>query len=328
MVRSTVWLNGILLGGHASGYTPFHFELGIGSAARPYINFDSHNTVVVKADATKPDGWWYDGGGIYRGVKLTTVSPIHIAPWGVYAPAHVRGHVDRSYFTADAEVAPVVTIRNAGLTGTNLSVVSILQEVDRPAQIAMSSAATVLPPGASSALKLPLMRVLNASLWTLQRPTLYRLILRVSVLHSQCATTEENTCSQQVDSESVTIGIRSSSWSPDTGFELNGVRTKILGCANHQDFPAVGVAVPDSMQEYRLHKLKEIGANAWRTAHNPPNTALLDAADRLGMLVWDENHRNGQDHEMEMLILRDRNHPSIIIWSLCNEALCSTDNMV
>jgi len=96
--------------------------------------------------------------------------------------------------------------------------------------------------------------------------------------------------------------------------------------ANHQDFAAVGVAVPDNLQVHRVRKMKELGANAWRTAHNPPSVALLDAADHEGMLVWDENHHNGLDTEMEALVLRDRNHPSVIIWSLCNEALCNTDN--
>ena len=101
---------------------------------------------------------------------------------------------------------------------------------------------------------------------------------------------------------------------------------KILGTANHQDFAGVGVAVPDSLQLHRIQKLKDMGANAWRTAHNCPTSSLLDAADQLGFLVWDENHRNGQDDELKTLVLRDRNHPSIVIWSICNEKLCNTDN--
>jgi beta-galactosidase len=104
------------------------------------------------------------------------------------------------------------------------------------------------------------------------------------------------------------------------------VPTKILGAANHQDFAGLGVAVPDALQAHRIAKLKGAGLNAWRTAHNPPNAALLDAADALGFLVWDENHRNGQLAEIEALVLRDRNHPSVVIWSVCNEFLCETND--
>ena len=124
------------------------------------------------------------------------------------------------------------------------------------------------------------------------------------------------------------IGIRELQWSADTGFSLNGKPTKILGAANHQDFGGVGVAVPRELQKHRISKLKQLGMNGWRTAHNAPDPALLDAADEIGFLVWDENHHNGQDDEMRTLIMRDRNHPSIVIWSLCNEVLCETKDTV
>ena len=97
-------------------------------------------------------------------------------------------------------------------------------------------------------------------------------------------------------------------------------------CLLSQDFAGLGVAVPDVLQLYRISQLKAMGMNAWRTAHNAPNTGLLDAADRLGFLVWDENHRNGQNDELARLVQRDRNHPSVIIWSVCNEMLCETAN--
>ena len=97
--------------------------------------------------------------------------------------------------------------------------------------------------------------------------------------------------------------------------------------AARQDFAGVGVAVPDVLQMHRIAKLKEMGMNAWRTAHNAPTPALLDAADRLGFLVWDENHRNGQDEEIRLLVRRDWNHPSVVIWSVCNEMLCETGDI-
>ena len=106
---------------------------------------------------------------------------------------------------------------------------------------------------------------------------------------------------------------------------MNGVNVNILGVANHQDLPGFGTAVPDSLQEHRVKAMQAFGSNAWRTAHNCPTSALLDATDKLGMLVWDENHHNGQTDEAMTLARRDRNHPSIIIWSICNEALCNAD---
>ena len=111
-----------------------------------------------------------------------------------------------------------------------------------------------------------------------------------------------------------TFGVRKTLFDPQKGFFLNDKSVKIFGCANHQDHAGVGVAVPDSLQYHRIAKLKEMGANAWRTAHNAPNEGLLDAADRLGFLVWDENHRASQPDEAEILVRRDRNHPSVIIW--------------
>jgi len=128
------------------------------------------------------------------------------------------------------------------------------------------------------------------------------------------------------DTETNTFGIRKMEWDKDHGFLLNGKPVKIKGFANHQDFAGVGVAVPDSLQAYRVWQHKQMGSNGWRTAHNPPTPALLDECDRQGMLVWDENHRNRVSEDMiedlKSLILRDRNHPSVIMWSLCNEALC------
>ena len=127
-----------------------------------------------------------------------------------------------------------------------------------------------------------------------------------------------------VDTQNVTFGVRATYWDANTGFWLNGISFKILGNANHQDYPAVGVAVPDHLQWHRVQRQKMYGSNGWRTAHNPPTIALLDACDELGFVVWDENHRNGQLDQVPYLIKRDRNHPSVVIWSICNEVLCNT----
>ena len=135
-----------------------------------------------------------------------------------------------------------------------------------------------------------------------------------------------------IDAHNDTFGIRSIAWDAAKGLLLNGVPTKVKGFANHQDFAGVGVAVPDALQTYRVWRIKQMGANAWRTAHNPPTPALLDECDKQGLLVWDENHRNEQTPDMlddlRSLVLRDRNHPSIVMWSLCNEALCGPGQFV
>jgi beta-galactosidase len=156
--------------------------------------------------------------------------------------------------------------------------------------------------------------ILNSSnLWSVEYPNLY-ILQTIVKLNDETIVDELNT----------TFGIRKIEFDNNNGFYLNDMSLKIKGCANHQDYAGLGVAVPDHLQDFRVQKLQQLGGNAWRTAHNAPNEALLYSTDKLGMLVWDENHRNGQTSEAEVLVLRDRNHPSIIIWSICNEVLCDT----
>ena len=314
--ESTVWLNGVLLGTHSSGYTPSRYYLNA-SFLSP-----NDNVLVVKADATKPDGWWYDGGGIYRHVWLTVIhtSGPYLKPWGIYIPSNVVGDISwvNNKPFGNADISLFVDVVNP----TNFT-----KSINLQCAITDSSG-TVVESFAGSASLSPkttitwnsTRRISNAALWHLVDPpakaSLYVVHVSISVGN------------QVVDEMQERFGIRRTSWNASTGFFMNDRAIKILGNANHQDFAGLGVAIPDHLQEYRLQKLKDMGANGWRTAHNPPNTALLDAADELGVLVWDENHRNGQDSECELLILRDRNHPSIVIWSICNEVLCETSNWV
>ncbi|CAE7026995.1 unnamed protein product [Symbiodinium natans] len=309
MVRSQVWLNGVYLGGHGSGYTPFLVDLGVAK-----LTPDCSNVLAVHADATSPDGWWYDGGGIYRHVWLTVADPVHVAPWGVYAPARVSVPLRGAEANADAEVHPIVAFRNKRNATENLEVTCTVKTSGGAVVASQVSAATAAG-NATTEISLRSLQMPGASLWSPAHPALYRLEVSISSTSSQ-------------DQVSVTFGVRTVAWDPNKGFVLNGVPTKILGTANHQDFAAVGVAVPDHLQVHRLRKLKEFGANGFRTAHNPHNEALLQAADEEGILVWAENHRNGQDEEMEVMIKRDRNHPSIVIWSICNENLCHSDDVV
>eukprot|EP00441_Pelagodinium_beii_P016256 CAMPEP_0197657344 /NCGR_PEP_ID=MMETSP1338-20131121/44569_1 /TAXON_ID=43686 ORGANISM="Pelagodinium beii, Strain RCC1491" /NCGR_SAMPLE_ID=MMETSP1338 /ASSEMBLY_ACC=CAM_ASM_000754 /LENGTH=893 /DNA_ID=CAMNT_0043233691 /DNA_START=38 /DNA_END=2719 /DNA_ORIENTATION=+ len=308
---SHAYLNGKIIGSHLSGYTAFRYDI------TDVVIPGGKNVLAISVDATKPDGWWYDGGGIYRHVWLNFASKLHIAPWGVYLPADVTGTISQE--TADATVAPITTVVNSG--STDIVVVVQSQIKDAAGEIvgtAKSHAATVKA-GSNQSFNAEL-SIKSAKLWSIELPRLYSCETKLLV------------GSEQAEGDSVqdTFGIRKLHWDKDKGFALNDKPVKIKGFANHQDFAGVGVAVPDSLQKYRVWKMKDMGANAWRTAHNPPTPALLDECDKQGMLVWDENHRNRDSHDMvedlRSMLLRDRNHPSIIMWSLCNEALCENFN--
>jgi len=250
-------------------------------------------------------------------------SPVFLGPWGIYAPSQVTGTINwaaNGQPTADAVVNPFIEVWSNSSTSASFSL--SVQVVDSNGNVVgtSSGSGSVPPYGNVTWSPASPISLNSASLWHLVYPplvpSLYTLVTVLSVNNVP------------IDMHNVTFGIRETQWRNDTGFWLNGINTKILGSANHQDFAAVGVAVPDHIQYYRVWKMKEFGGNGWRTAHNPPTPALLYAADELGLLVWDENHRNGQLDQIPLLIRRDRNHPSVVIWSICNEVLCNTNDWV
>lgn len=323
--QSQVWLNGQFLGSHYSGYTPSRYWL---NASMLNWGPGADNVLAVRADATNPDGWWYDGGGIYRHVWLTviTTSGPYIAPWGVYAPSAVTGPITwdgTGSPHANAALYPSIEILTNASSPASQPFTIALTVVDQYGAVVGSSSGSGTVSASSpngTVWTSPTIALPNADLWHVvappAKPALYTLVTTLSV------------GGVTVDTENVTFGVRSAVFNNATGFYLNGISTKILGTANHQDFAGLGVAIPDHLQFHRIAKLKEMGVNGWRTAHNPPNPGLLNAADELGFLVWDENHRNGQDDQIPLLVKRDRNHPSVVIWSLCNEVLCNTNDWV
>jgi len=317
---SAVYFNGQLLGYHGYGYTNVRYFLDSAQ-----VNWDgADNLLAVYVDATKPDSWWYDGGGIYRHVFLTVITTPgpYIAPWGVYAPSQVNGAISWQADgtpVADSQLTPSVEVWTNTTGPAQSFSLSLLVTDPTGAVVGSASGSGSVSAGTATIWSPTSPIVLNAaSLWhpvalpTL--PSLYTLTTTITVGGSV------------VDSTNVTFGIRRTRFDAATGFYLNDIPWKINGTANHQDAAAVGVAVPDHLQAWRVSKLKEMGTSGWRTAHNPPNPALLDATDSIGMVVWDETHRNGILSELELLIRRDRNHPSVVIWSLCNEVLCNTPN--
>ncbi len=303
-----VWLNGVLLGRHEGGYAPFGFD------ATDFVQA-GENVLTVRVDATQAEGWFYEGAGIYRHVWLTTTAPVHFPQYAVYVTARPK-----ELPPGVAHATPV-----ARIVGDVAIVTLVANDSDQGATVRLESR-IVDPHGTTVAtLAAPEMHVapwketeIRQSLrlprfvaWSLDAPALYHLESTVRIGGSV------------VDQISTRFGIRDIRFDPDRGFFLNGKRVQINGTCNHQDHAGVGAAVPDRLQRYRIERLKEMGVNAYRTSHNPPAAEILDACDELGVLVMDETRLfNANDlalSELRTMVRRDRNHPSVILWSIGNE---------
>ncbi|HET8675510.1 MAG TPA: beta-galactosidase GalA [Blastocatellia bacterium] len=301
---STVWLNGHYLGRNESGYSEFSYDI------TDYVQYGGMNLIAVRVDATEAEGWFYEGAGIYRHVWLLKYGPVHIPEYGVFVHSRVQ------------ESAALVTAETGILNQSDRDVTCELQTsvIDSQGKVA----GTIVTEGVrlKSGERVALNQQINVSkpnLWSLEAPYLYSL---ESIVRSN---------GRVIDHRTTQFAIRTIRFDKDRGLLLNDKPVKIKGVCCHQDHAGVGAALPDRLQYFRVEKLKEMGANAYRAAHNPPTTELLEACDRLGLLVMDENRLIGSSPELmsrfERLILRDRNHPSVIIWSLGNEerGIQSTD---
>jgi len=290
-----IWLNGFYLGNNASGY------LGVGYDITDYLRFDRDNVLVVRADATQYEGWFYEGAGIYRHVWLNQYDNLHIVDGGLYVHADIGKAAtvsietkveNRNLSAAKGSVYAYVTDREGRL---------IARTPEQPLTLAVNGEGVIQQK----------LTMDNPRLWSPDDPYLYRV---VAVVRSEGRT---------VDTIKQRFGIRSFRYDAKEGFFLNGRHLKILGTNNHQDHAGLGSALPDYLQYYRVRLLKNMGANAYRTSHNAPAPALLDACDSLGMLVLDENRLLNSSPEymdqFERMILRDRNHPSVFLWSIGNE---------
>ena len=310
---SQMWLNGHYLGYWYSGYASFRYDISA------YMIPGGTNVLAVYMDPTIDEGWFYEGAGIYRHVWLNIANPLHIAPWGAFVTSTVQGP-DASG-NASANLTVTTTITNATAQAQTCTLVSQVTGPDGVSPGIVTTA--ILVAGDTSTNVVQTMSVTNARLWSLDTPQLYQ-------LHT---TVQQN--NQTTDNLDSTFGIRSLYYDPNNGFFLNGKRVEIQGMCNHENLPGVGSGIPDNLFYWQVMKLKQTGVNAWRCSHNPPSPALLDACDRLGMLVMDENRNLGNStggysaattsttftdpSTLDSMILRDRNHPSVIMWSLCNE---------
>jgi beta-galactosidase len=293
---ATIWVNGFFLANNPSGY------IGLTCDITDYLNFDKPNVVVVRADATHYEGWFYEGAGIYRHTWLLQYNNLHFAQDGIFAYSQVNG--------ANATVNVEAKIENSTLAPANCT---LLTEIyDRNGKlIATSTESSANLAINEKKVILQKLNVENPILWSLENPYLYRV---VNTLKSNGKT---------IDRQVTKLGIRTIEITAEKGFFLNGKNIKIQGVNCHQDHAGVGVAMPDYLQYYRINLLKEWGVNAYRTSHNAPTPELLEACDSLGMLVLAETRLLNSSPEylsqLERIILRDRNHPSIFLWSIGNE---------
>ncbi|HEV2224189.1 MAG TPA: beta-galactosidase GalA [Candidatus Acidoferrales bacterium] len=291
-----VVLNGIYLGRNLSGYAPFRFDI------TDFVRYGEKNILVVRVDATEHEGWFYEGAGIYRHVWLLKTSPLHVAQDGVYVTSKQNG--------SSAQISIATEVANESDSAQSFRVTQAIFDSAGKQIATVESDVVSIPQWAAQTISQTL-RVENPSLWSLANPTLYRLV------------TTTSGGSQILDHCETPFGIRDFHFDPDKGLFLNGEHVEIKGTCNHQDHAGVGSALPDRLQYFRVARLKEMGANAYRTSHNPPTPALLDACDRLGMFVMDETRMMSSSREglsqLERMVRRDRNHPSIFLWSLGNE---------
>jgi len=307
-MNSSVWINGHLLGHRPYGYSTFHYNL------TPYLK-EGTNLIAVQVDnSLQPNSRWYSGSGIYRHVWLTTSSLIHVSPWGTYV-------VTPMISEKQAQVHIETAIANEGRQNAKIKIESTLLDAHGN-QVSAGAAFVQIKADAQAAASMDLY-IQNPRLWDIEQPNLYTLVCR---LYQE---------KQWLDTYYTPFGVRSIFFRSDSGFFLNQKWLKIRGVCLHHDLGCLGAAVNERALSRQLEILKSMGCNAVRTSHNPPAPDLLDLCDKMGILVMDEAfdvwrlekmkydyHLYFDEwHERDLadMVLRDRNHPCVILWSLGNE---------
>jgi beta-galactosidase len=312
MANSDVWINGAHLGTRPYGYVSFGYEL----TSRLEFGEGKTNLLVVRADNSgQPASRWYSGAGIYRHVRLVATSQVHVEKWGLF--------VTTPMISADgAAVSIHTTVTNQSDKAQEAVVHAEVYSPNDRKSGTSDSVSQKIPAGGVAVFQQEI-RASKPQFWDLEHPNLYRAVARVRVGKTE------------VDSAETKFGIREARFEADTGFWLNGKNFKIKGVCLHHDGGGVGAAVPLGVWEYRLEELRKLGCNAIRTAHNPPAPEFLDLCDRMGFLVMDEMFdcwtvaKNPFDYHLYFnewsktdtadTIRRDRNHPSVVVYSVGNE---------
>ena len=297
--NARVWFNGFYMGTEPSGYATQVYDV------TEYVNYGGDNLICVRADATLEEGWFYEGAGIYRDAWLMKSAAVGVAPFGTFVYADLKQPYDKVTIYVETEV------NNHSLTTQQCEVSHRLLDADGR-EVAKSESSTIMLRAKQTLNSQLLTLNLNTPhLWSPADPYLYKVETTVKV------------DGRVTDVYETTTGIRDVEFDADRGFLLNGQPLKLKGVNMHQDHAGVGAAIPDALQAWRIKQLKKMGCNAYRASHNPMTPALLDICDREGILVIDENRLTGINEEhlrlLERMIKRDRNHPSVILWSNGNE---------
>lgn len=313
MANSDVWINGFHLGKRPSGYSSFVYEL------TGHLNYgkDKKNVIAVRADnSVQPASRWYTGAGIYRHVHLIITNPVHVAHWGSFVTSS-------DISSANAEVQIQTSITNQSTSSQNILLHTDIISPDGKT-VASADLKQKIREGKDEMI-LQKVKIKKPDLWNIDNPRLYHTVSKVFV------------DKKQVDEITTPFGIRNEKFEAATGFWLNGKNLKIKGVCLHQNGGAFGAAVPLGVWRYRLNILKSLGVNAIRTAHNPPAPEFLALCDKMGFLVmeetfdtWDAKKSHAEygynlyfddwwERDTKAMVMRDRNHPSIIIYSVGNE---------
>jgi beta-galactosidase len=297
---SRVFFNGYRIGHHESGYSGFRQDV------TDLANYGGVNTLVVRVDASQFEGWFYEGAGIYRHVWMVKTAPLAVAPDGIFVYSTFPKNIPQGSAIIHLEAH----LNNEQTNGLNAKVNWEILDPNGKT-VAHAHKSTDIASWAEGEKVSHTVKISSPILWSPESPQLYKLITTVS---------DGKNISDRTETE---FGIRTMAFDANQGFLLNGHHYELKGTCNHQDHAGVGAALPDAVQYFRVQRLKDMGDNAIRTSHNPPTPELLEACDRLGMLVMDENRLLGSDpvnmDRLRELVCRDRNHASVFIWSLCNE---------
>jgi beta-galactosidase len=309
--NSEVWINGTSLGTRPYGYSTFQYDL------TKYVKTDgTSNVIAVKANNEQPNSRWYTGSGIYRNVWLTALNPVHVAYNGGFITTP-------SVSATSATVAIAADVENQGSSSQSVTITTEIYDASGAKVASDTTAASSVAAGATAALSQSL-TVANPHLWSTETPYLYQVKLTL-----QAGTST-------VDTYVVPVGLRSYNFDAAKGFSLNGKTMKIWGMAMHHDLGAIGSAYHRRALERQIQILKGMGVNAIRTSHNPPVPELLDLADQMGVLimdeafdVWETGKEPKYDYhvyftqwaqtDIQDFVRRDRNHASVIMWSIGNE---------
>ncbi len=309
MANAQVWLNGQFVGEWPYGYTSFRFDLS------PFVLFGSENVIAVRLDTEKLDSRWYPGAGIYRNVWLTKTNPVHIDHWGINL---TTPNISDDEATVDLQI----NLKNSRTNASNIKVQTTILNSENQIVAASKQVSTSITANSNKTIGLSI-KVYKPQRWSIENPVLYK------------AVTQVYEGERLIDEETTSFGLRTIEFTSNEGFLLNDKKVEIKGVCMHHDLGPLGASFNIRAAERQLEILKEMGCNSIRTSHNPPAPEVLDLCDRMGFLVqveafdtWQKGKMDNDYHinfdawhekDLKSMVLRDRNHPSVFMWSIGNE---------